>query len=136
MIRIQHRPSRSQLVVFGLMWLVFFGILGIISFRQPGGSGRAVAFWMLAVAVPLAGLLCPEILRRTYVLASYATFPIGWILSLIALMVIYYFVLTPVGLVLRLAGYDSMRRRFDPDARTYWLPRETDDDAERYFRQF
>ena len=50
--------------------------------------------------------------------------------------VIYYIVLTPIGLFLRLTGYDPMQRRFDRAAKTYWTPREQEEKTKRYFQQF
>ena len=49
---------------------------------------------------------------------------------------IYYLVLTPVGLLLRIRGYDPLNRKFQPRADTYWVERETSVDTDRYFRQF
>jgi hypothetical protein len=40
----------------------------------------------------------------------------------IAMAVLFFTVLTPIGLVLRLAGRDRLRLRPRPDAASYWLP--------------
>ena len=66
----------------------------------------------------------------------YAVYPIGWTVSHLALAVVYYLVVTPIGLLMRLFGRDPMRRKFDPSATTYWQPHESPDEPERYFRQF
>ncbi|HEU4365360.1 MAG TPA: SxtJ family membrane protein, partial [Candidatus Krumholzibacteria bacterium] len=63
-------------------------------------------------------------------------FPLGWVVSHAILIVIYYAVLTPIGLVLRLVGYDPMRRRFDRGASTYWAEHRSDDDLSQYFRRY
>lgn len=42
----------------------------------------------------------------------------------IAMVFVYYAVVTPVALLLRALGKDSLRRRFDPDARSYWIRRD------------
>jgi hypothetical protein len=136
MIKIDHHPSRRQLTVFGLLWLLFFGVLGGMAWWKTVVSSRMITFWSLGMAIPAAGLLWPEVLRFVYLAATYVTFPIGMVLSCVILAVIYYFVLTPVGLVLRLRGYDPMRRRFDCNAKTYWLPHEPEEKTERYFQQF
>ena len=36
---------------------------------------------------------------------------------------IFFVVLTPVGAVQRLMGRDTMRRKLDAQARSYWIPR-------------
>jgi hypothetical protein len=136
MIRIEHHPSRRQLAVFGLLWLVFFGILGGMAWWRTGSLATAGALGVIGAAIPVAGLLWPEVLRIVYLLTSYATFPVGLVVSFVILAVVYYLVLTPIGLVLRLTGYDPLHRRFDRRATTYWTPREQEETLERYFKQF
>jgi hypothetical protein len=52
------------------------------------------------------------------------------------LAMVYYGIFTPIGLGLRLMGRDPLRRRFDPQARSYWVDRRAPADVKRYFRQF
>jgi hypothetical protein len=61
--------------------------------------------------------------------------PLAWTVSTVLLILVYYLVLTPIGLALRLAGRDRMGRRFDSDRTTYWVKRN-ESDPSRYFRQF
>jgi hypothetical protein len=136
MIHIEHHPSHRQLAVFGLLWLAFFGFLGGTSWWKNGFVFQTDAFWTVGTVIPIAGLIWPEVLRIVYLVATYATLPIGLVLSYAILMVIYYFVVTPIGLIMRLMGYDPMQRRFDRTAKTYWTPREQEDKPERYFQQF
>jgi len=37
---------------------------------------------------------------------------------------LFYLVFTPVGLLMRLTGGDSLRLRFSPDAKTYWIEKQ------------
>jgi len=136
MIRIEHNPSHRQLAVFGLMWLALFGILGGMAWWRTGSFVTAGVFWAIGTLIPAVGLVRPGVLRIVYLLTAYATFPIGFVVSYVILAVLYYLVLTPIGLVLRLTDYDPMQRRFDNSAKTYWSPRKQDDSTERYFRQF
>lgn len=136
MIRIEHNPSRKQLLLFGLLWLVFFSFWGAAAWRDSGKNWLALLLWSIALVIPVAGIIRSEVLRAVFVLASYITFPIGWILSSVVLAVLYYLVLTPIGVLLRLTGYDPMKRRFDRTAKTYWLARNPDTEMERYFKQF
>ena len=136
MIRIERHPSRSQLIVFGILWFVFFSFWGTAIWWNAGIHWKTYAFWVLACIVPAAGCIRTGILRIVYVVASYITFPIGFILSYVVLMVIFYLVLTPIGLVLRLTGYDPMKKQFDRTVQTYWSPRKPVNEIERYFKQF
>jgi hypothetical protein len=44
----------------------------------------------------------------------------------IIMCVMFFVVLTPIGIVMRLAGNDPLRLRFDSQTPSYWLPRATE----------
>lgn len=136
MIRIERNPTRRQLRLFGLSLLVFFCLLGGIWWSRTGSVVGAGVFWAIGLAVPALGEVWPSGLRIVYLAVSYATFPIGWGVSHFILALVYYLVLFPIGLILRLKGYDPMHRRFDRSAKSYWTPREREEGTERHFKQF
>jgi hypothetical protein len=136
LIRIEHNLSRRQLTVFSLCWLAALGILGGLVLLRGGPLRVAVVAWTAAVALPAVGWPLPAALRIVYLGMAYAAFPVGLVVSHVILAVVYYLMLTPIGLVMRLVGHDPMRRRFDPRAESYWVERKPDEDVSRYFRQF
>ena len=107
-----------------------------MAWRRTGSLPPSAGIWALAVIVPLIGWFAPPFMRIVYLGLSYATFPIGFVLSHVILALIYYLVLTPLSLLLRLLGYDFMHRRFEPEAESYWVPVKPLENMERYFRQF
>ncbi len=134
LIRINRNPSDRQLSVFALAWLLFLGILGAQAWHRGHLTAAKVA-WGLAGAVPLTGLLNRESLRRVYLALSYATYPIGFVVSRVLLALVYYLALTPIGLTMRLFRYDPLARRFDRGASSYWTPRQAPPTPESYFNQ-
>ncbi|NBC14464.1 MAG: sxtJ, partial [Gammaproteobacteria bacterium] len=40
----------------------------------------------------------------------------------LVLGLVFFLLFLPIGLVMRLAGHDPMRRKLDPDAATYRVP--------------
>jgi fatty acid desaturase len=134
LIRINRNPSGRQLLAFGLAWLAFLGLLGWESWLRGRHSAAEIA-WTLAAAVPVAGLLSRGLLRLVYLAMSYATYPIGFVLSRILLALVYYLALTPIGLTMRLFRYDPLYRRFDPNAKSHWERRTGTKTAESYFDQ-
>ncbi len=134
LIRLNRHPPPRQLLVFAVAWLIFVGVLGLVQWRHDRPP-VALVCWSLAVMVPLAGLVWREGLRRLYVGLAYATFPIGFVVSTLMLVLLYYLVVTPIGLVLRLCRYDPLERKFDRQAGTYWQPRPARRDPVSYFRQ-
>ncbi len=135
MIDINWHPSRRELRQFAGLWLGVFGLIG--GWKLYGSGGVAGWPWVgAAVALGAPGLVWPALLRPVYVAWMALAFPIGWTVSHLLLAVIYFGVVTPIGLILRATGTDPMQRRFEPDAATYWVEHRTGDDKSRYFRQF
>ena len=134
LIRINHHPSRRQLRVFAVAWLLFFGSLALALWTKDRVHPAA---WLggFSLCLFVVGLVLPQSLRWVYLGMTYATFPIGWVLSHVVLAVVYYFALTPIGWILRLFRYDPLTRRFDRAASSYWKTRAEPSTAERYFRQ-
>ena len=64
-----------------------------------------------------------------------AVFSAG-VVSLLVLILIYYALLTPLGVVLRRVRPDPLRQRVDRSAESYWMRYDPPDEARRYFQQF
>jgi hypothetical protein len=136
-VQINRHPTRRQLNQFGLIWMGFVASAGFMAFFKLEIPGLARGLWVAAVLVPLVGWLFPPFLRLVFLGMSYLAWPIGFVVSHVVLAAVYYLVLTPIGFVTRLFGYDSMKKRFDRDAASYWTERSPSADAaKRYFRQF
>lgn len=136
LLRINRNPTRAQLNVFAVAWLVVFAALGLVLWSRGDRAGATVCL-LAAMLLPAFGLIAPGALRAVYLTAALATWPIGWVLSHVILALVYYGVVAPIGLVMRALGRDPLERRFDRDASTYWTPRpEPTDDPERHFRQY
>lgn len=136
MIPINWNPDRSTLRGFSEAWLFFLGMVAAPLSMFRDRPILAAVFWILAVLGRLIGWVRPFWLKPVYLGLTLATRPIGWIISHLVLALVYYGVVTPIGLALRLAGYDPLHRRFDQDAETYWEPYEPDHGPERYLRPF
>lgn len=88
-------------------------------------------------AIGSVGLAVPQAIRWVYVGWMLAAFPIGWVISHLLLAAIFFGVIMPIGLILRVLGRDPMRKAFDRSTSTYWIARPAEPtDSQRYFRQF
>ena len=136
LIRIDHNPSGRQLKLFGLAWLIFVGVLAGVLFYKQAPAALAWTLTAMAGAVPVVGWIAPPVMRVVYLGMAYLAFPIGFVVSHLVMAASYYLVMTPTGLLMRLFRYDPLRRRFEREADTYWIPRQTKSDPRDYFRQF
>jgi hypothetical protein len=137
MIPINRNPTRGQLRWFAaLVFPLFWGWIAFLVDRRLEWSRVAIAIATAAVLISIAGLVSPAFMRRVWIAMMVALSPIGWVMSHVILGIIYYLVLTPIGLALRAMGRDPLQRRFEPAARTYWIDRGEEPSVERYFRQY
>jgi hypothetical protein len=102
-----------------------------------GGIFALIALWPLIVraedprwwAVVVAGcLLVPAVVfpkSLTWVYKGWMALGhvLGWINTRIILGFVFYFVVTPIGIVRRLLGKDPMGKRLRPDLESYRVPR-------------
>lgn len=137
LIEINWKPTKRELQQFGGIWFPAFLLLaGWFAFRRLESQTAAAILWSAAVLVVPLGWLAPGLFRHLFVGWMCAAWPIGWVVSHMILAVTYYLVLTPIGLILRLTGHDPLKRRFEREATTYWVPHRERPGAEHYFRQF
>jgi hypothetical protein len=137
LIEVNWAPSPRELRQFAGIWFpAFWALVGGLFWYHSGSLAVPAVMWGVALAVGLAGLISPALIRPIYVAWMLAAYPVGWVVSHLMLATIYFVVMAPVGLVMRLFGYDPMKRDFDRSARTYWVPHDPGGDTARYFRQF
>ena len=137
MIDVNWKPSHRQLRQFALLLLLCAGGVGLyLFFVRDVTLWTCVILWVAAVVFGAGGLAVPAIARPAYLVLMAIAFPIGTVLALVCMMLLYYLVFTPIGLVLRVIGYDPMRRRLDREAESYWTERSAPAENERYFRQY
>ncbi|HYN74372.1 MAG TPA: hypothetical protein VER06_00120 [Candidatus Methanoperedens sp.] len=134
-MEIVRDPSRRVLRQFSVVWTIV-AAGAAVSLHLSGGAGAYVAGTATCAAFGLAGIAFPPAARTLFLALSYATFPIGYALSLIMLAAIYFLVFTPLGGLMRLAGMDPLRIRRGRGAASGWERRENSGPASRYVRQY
>jgi len=136
-VEINRNPTSRQLRQFGWIWMAFVAAFGALAWFKLGNPALARGLWAAAVVVPVLGWVLPSFMRLIFLGMSYLAWPIGFVVSHVVLAGVYYLVLTPIGLLMRLFGYDSMKKTFDREAPSYWVPRAPGGvDPKRHFRQF
>ena len=137
MIEINWNPSRRELRQFAGIWFpAFFMLVGGLVWYHNGSMQLTAVIWGAALFVSVVGFFVPSFMRWIFVSWMVAAYPIGWLVSHVLLGIIYFLILTPIGLVMRLLAEDPMRRKFDRGAKTYWVPHNPGGNMKRYFRQF
>ena len=95
--------------------------------------------WFLVPGVGLFALsrFAYPIMKPVHIGWMTLAFILGWVNTRLLLGAFYYLVLTPIGLIMRLAGKDLLGKKIDRSATTYWIKREPEPlDQKRYENLF
>lgn len=118
---------------FGLVLGVAFLLIGAI----PILGGELRLYWWcvwVGVAFLAAAMLFPAILLPLNRLWFHFGMALHVIVSPVVLGIMFYLVVFPTGLLMRAAGKDPLRLRFDREARSYWIERDPPGPAADSFR--
>ena len=137
MIKINSDPTARQLRQFAGIWFPLFALLvGYLAIENFDATRFAYGLWIFAGLAAVVGLAAPKAIKWLFVGLMLLTFPIGFVVSHVVLVLLYYVILTPLGVGLRIFGSDPLSKSLEPQRESYWQPREQIEDPERYFRQF
>ena len=132
---IDRDPSRKTLRQFSGLLAAAFAIIAVGVFMR---GGHAAGFTLLLLATLLSGLIgwrWPQWLKPLFVAWMIAAFPIGWLVSHLLLAAVFFLVVTPIGIALRLTGHDPLRLHRHQRA-SEWCRRNEHHDPRRYLRQY
>ena len=132
---LRRAPRGRDLLVFGIGLPIIFGSIGYAVYSK-GAPSIALAIWSVGTAVSLLFALVRPLRAAIFRVWMYAVFPIGWTVTHLIMALLFFAVITPAGLVLRMFGRDALSRRLDSNARSYWLERRQSSPVERYFHQY
>lgn len=107
---------------FGFVFAAVFLIIAAFPLLHAG----APRWWSVGVAAAfgLVAIVKPVLLAGANKLWMKFGLLLAKIVSPIALGILFYIVFMPIGLLMRVSGKDPLRLKFDPAAKSYWIPRE------------
>ncbi len=130
------KPSARMLREFGIIALFGFGLVGGLVGWKWDAWMVSYVLWGLGVVSILLGLVQPRLLLPLYMILMVVAFPIGFVISNVILLVLYFGLFTPMALVFRMVGRDTMHRKFDPEAGSYWVERTDSKPVAQRFKQY
>lgn len=135
-IEINWNPSDKHLRRFALLQVPFLLFVAWRISANTSTHAGSMVITAISLAIGIAGAIRPRVVHPLYVVWMGAVLPVGWLVSHLLLAVLFYLVVTPVGIIMRICRYDPMNRRFDRRASSYWMPRHEARETKRYFKQY
>jgi len=116
--------TSKELRKFGLTIGIVLLIIGCLLWWK----GKDIKIYFLGAAglFVFLGLIVPQSLRPVEFIWMKFARGLGFVMNYVILTIAFYLVFTPVGLLMRLTGKDSLKLRFDKQAKSYWIKTEAD----------
>jgi len=99
---------------------------------------KALSYYQLVFVIGalfiLLGIFIPKILKPIYIIwMTFATI-LGWIMTRVILTILFYLIVTPIGLIARIFGAKFLDLSWQSNVKSYWNRREkTVSDLEKQF---
>jgi len=116
------KEDKKSLRKFGLtvgVVLLLFGItlyfLDKTSFIYFGGIG---------IILMLFGVTLPNVLKPINKIWMTLAIILGWFMSRVILTILFYFIITPIGFLMKIIRRDPLKLKWDSSVSSYWEDRE------------
>ena len=129
------KESKRDLKKFGLTIGIAFIVISVILAISKKNS--AIYFGTAGFLITLIGLTAPKVLKPLNKAWMTLSIILGWFMTRVILIILFYIALTPIGLLSKLFKKDFLDLKLEKDKRSYWQKRERKKfDPADYERQF
>jgi hypothetical protein len=127
--------NKKDLKKFSITMFVALVIIGTVVFLK---NKNGYSWYYLSGGIILSlGMLAAKLLKPVYLAWMRLAFVLSWINTRLILFIIFYFIIAPMGIVMRLFGVDLLDRKINKNGTSYWKKKEKIDfNPLNYERQF
>ena len=130
------KSDESEWKKFGITMGIILAIIGFFLFWKRNDGYPYLVGGLVAVSFVL-GLFLPSALKYVYKGWMVLAVVLGFIMTKVIMAMIFYLIVTPLGLIASLTGKEFLDMKIDRNAKSYWIPREkTQRKKSDYERQF
>ena len=129
------KSKKSDIRKFGITISIILMIIAGFLFWKEKESFQI--FLTVGTILFVLGILVPAILKPIYwVWMIFATI-LGWIMTRVILSLLFYIIITPIGLIYRFFGKQFLELRWDKSKESYWNFKTNEHlQKENYEKQF
>ena len=124
MNKIEIKKTRRNAIIGSI---ILFAIATLHLIKGHAGFYRFL--YSLAGFLLIVGGFFPRIFKQI-------TDRIGGFIVSVLLSVVFFIVITPIGVIMRIFGKDELDRKIDRDKESYWIDRAQEDDSSRFEKQY
>ncbi len=128
--------DKKKIRTFSLGLATILTAVGLLKLYKDQMIVAIVLLYLGMTSLILAFFL-QSLMKPVYIVFMKVAHILGWINTRILLGIIYYIMITPIGVIMKVFGKDLLDKRIKPDKGSYWVKREEIEfDKSRYEKQF
>ena len=116
--------KKSSNKSFGILFFVVF--LGLGLWPLTNDNNPNIYLIIISIIFLILGLLNSKLLSPLNLLWIKFGELLGKIIAPVVMVIIYFLILTPISLMVRLFGKDLLGLKFSKQLKTYWMKRKKD----------
>lgn len=118
----QIKSTSKDIINFAMLIGGIIALIGLVSlFNRSSAFMFLIPFGLIFM---LLGFIAPVIIKPLYFVWMSLSVILGYISTRVILALLYYLIITPIGIIFKLMGKDLLNLKFDKKAETYWIKRE------------
>jgi len=129
------KTGEKDIRIFGITMGIILLIIAAFLFLKEKESFQL--FIYIAGSFISLGFLIPIILKPIYLVWMIFAVILGWFMTRVIISLLYYIIITPIGLFLRIIGKDLLDLKEKKNKKSYWNIRNSEDEQnQNYEKQF
>jgi hypothetical protein len=129
------KGNKSDWKKFGITMGAILTIIGLFLLWKKNNNYDYILF--MAAAFFITGLILPSVLKPVYKAWMAIAVVMNFIMTRVIMTVIFYLMVTPIGLIASLTGKEFLDMKIDKSAKSYWIVKEKTQKVKAdYERQF
>ena len=128
------KTSNKDIRSFGITIGIIMFIISALLFYYDNLSYQIIAY--IGVGFITLGIIIPIILKLIYILWMTFAVMLGWVMTRVILSLVFYLIMTPIGLITKLLGEDFLDLK-ETNVKSYWNNRDSHlEQNQDYEKQF
>ena len=125
-------PTNRQLRQFGAICPLALPSLGWLW----GGDIRIISLLaIVGLLIAVGGLAWPGAIKPIFIALMVLATPVGMVIGELAMLLIYFGVFLPIGIIFRLMNRDALQLMISRESESYWQTKRQVRNISSYYRQ-
>lgn len=126
--------SHKKIRDFGILFALIALVISLLIYWKNSWVISDIMLIFIGISVVLTGISVSltSLLRPFYILWMMLALVLGVIMTKVIVSIVFYGVMTPIGLFRRLKNKDVLNEAFNSDLKSYWIDVNKGDNPERF----